>query len=240
MAKSMLHAVGRPARRRQAGSTSTRPPPCPSGPDPATRGTPSRCASCSPCATGSTSWRTTSTTASPTSCRCSSATASPTWRTSPPTGRWPRRRATRFNYSSGTSNIISGVVARTVGPGESYARFLHSRLFGPLGMTSADPEFDEAGTWVASSYLRATRTRLRPLRAALPARRHVGRRPPPAGRLGGLRPHHGVDRRPGGPQPLRRALVGRARRHAREPRPLGTFRASGYEGQTITICPPST
>ena len=62
----------------------------------------------------------------------------------------------RFNYSSGTSNIISGVVARTVGPGESYARFLHSRLFGPLGMTSADPEFDEAGTWVASSYLRAS------------------------------------------------------------------------------------
>ena len=63
---------------------------------------------------------------------------------------------TRFNYSSGTSNIISGVVARTVGPGEDYARFLHSRLFGPLGMASADPEFDEAGTWVASSYVRAT------------------------------------------------------------------------------------
>ena len=61
-----------------------------------------------------------------------------------------------FNYSSGTSNIISGVVARTVGPGEAYARFLHGRLFGPLGMTSADPEFDEAGTWVASSYLRAS------------------------------------------------------------------------------------
>ena len=26
---------------------------------------------------------------------------------------------TRFNYSSGTSNIVSGVVARTVGPGET-------------------------------------------------------------------------------------------------------------------------
>ena len=63
---------------------------------------------------------------------------------------------TRFNYSSGTSNIVSGLVARTVGPGEPYARFLHSRLFGPIGMTSADPEFDEAGTWVASSYVRAT------------------------------------------------------------------------------------
>jgi CubicO group peptidase (beta-lactamase class C family) len=31
-----------------------------------------------------------------------------------------------FNYSSGTSNIISGIVARSVGPGESYARFLHT------------------------------------------------------------------------------------------------------------------
>ena len=28
----------------------------------------------------------------------------------------------RFNYSSGTSNIISGVVARLLGPGEPYAR----------------------------------------------------------------------------------------------------------------------
>ena len=27
---------------------------------------------------------------------------------------------TRFNYSSGTSNIISGIVARLVGPGEDY------------------------------------------------------------------------------------------------------------------------
>ena len=67
---------------------------------------------------------------------------------------------TRFNYSSGTSNIISGVVARTVGPAESYARFLHGRLFGPIGMRSADPEFDEAGTWVASSYVHATAQRL--------------------------------------------------------------------------------
>src|SRR5208283_26567 len=50
----------------------------------------------------------------------------------------------RFNYSSGTTNIVSGIVARTVGPGEPYARFLHGRLFGPLGMASADPELDEA------------------------------------------------------------------------------------------------
>ena len=31
---------------------------------------------------------------------------------------------TRFNYSSGTSNVISGIVARLVGPGEDYAALL--------------------------------------------------------------------------------------------------------------------
>ena len=145
---------------------------------------------------------------------------------------------TRFNYSSGTSNIISGVVARTVGPGESYARFLHSRLFGPLGMTSADPEFDEAGTWVASSYLRASGARLRPLRAALPARRHVGRRAHPPVRLGGLRAHHGVERRlRGPPSPYGAHWLGVRGETLDTLNPWGTFRASGYEGQTITICP---
>ena len=63
---------------------------------------------------------------------------------------------TRFNYSSGTTNIISAVVARLLGPGAPYEAFLHERLFGPLGMASARPEFDAAGTWVASSYVRAT------------------------------------------------------------------------------------
>jgi CubicO group peptidase (beta-lactamase class C family) len=34
--------------------------------------------------------------------------------------------------------------------------FLADRLFGPLGMASAEPRFDAAGTWVGSSYLYAT------------------------------------------------------------------------------------
>ncbi len=86
----------------------------------------------------------------------------------------------RFNYSSGTSNIISSIVARLVGHGPRYEEFLRTRLFAPLGMRSAAPEFDAAGTWVASSYLRATARDLRALRIALPARRHLGRptRPP--------------------------------------------------------------
>lgn len=57
-----------------------------------------------------------------------------------------------FNYSSGTSNIVSGIVRDVVGPGGAYQAFLEDRLFGPLGMTSADPKFDAVGTWIASSY----------------------------------------------------------------------------------------
>jgi CubicO group peptidase (beta-lactamase class C family) len=62
----------------------------------------------------------------------------------------------RFNYSSGTTNVVSGIVARTVGPGQPYERFLQERLFDPLGMASARATFDDAGTWTASSYVHAT------------------------------------------------------------------------------------
>jgi CubicO group peptidase (beta-lactamase class C family) len=63
---------------------------------------------------------------------------------------------TRFNYSSGTTNILSGVVADVVGRGAPYREFLRSRLFGPIGMTTAEPTLDAAGLWVASSYVHAT------------------------------------------------------------------------------------
>jgi CubicO group peptidase (beta-lactamase class C family) len=62
---------------------------------------------------------------------------------------------TRFNYSSGTSNVLSAIVGRALGGRDAVDRFLHDRLFGPLGMTSAVPTFDAAGTWVASSYVDA-------------------------------------------------------------------------------------
>ena len=76
---------------------------------------------------------------------------------------------TRFNYSSGTSNIISGIVARTLGPGQPYRRFLADRLFAPLGMTSATTTFDAAGSWVAASYLVRHRPGLCPVRPLVPA-----------------------------------------------------------------------
>ena len=59
---------------------------------------------------------------------------------------------TAFNYSSGTSNIISAIVKRAVDNQEDYAAFLRRELFDRIGMTSAAPRFDQSGTWIASSF----------------------------------------------------------------------------------------
>jgi CubicO group peptidase (beta-lactamase class C family) len=63
---------------------------------------------------------------------------------------------TFFNYSSGTTNVLSRIVADIVGYGEVYRDFIHSRLFTPIGMTSAEATFDPTGVFVASSYVHAT------------------------------------------------------------------------------------
>ncbi len=64
---------------------------------------------------------------------------------------------TVWNYSSGTTNIICGILGRIVGGGrDGMRRFLHERLFDPCGMTSAEPRFDPAGTWIGSTYVFAT------------------------------------------------------------------------------------
>jgi len=62
-----------------------------------------------------------------------------------------------FNYSSGTTNIVDRIVGQAVGGGEAGMRgFMADELFGPLGMTSADPRFDAAGTFIGSSFLYCT------------------------------------------------------------------------------------
>jgi len=70
---------------------------------------------------------------------------------------------TFYNYSSGTTNIIARIIGDIVsGSGDPDERrtavesFLHERLFGPVGMTSATPKFDGAGDFVGSSYVYAT------------------------------------------------------------------------------------
>lgn len=61
---------------------------------------------------------------------------------------------TVWNYSSGTTNIICGILGRAVGGGRAgMERFLRERLFEPCGMATAEPRFDPTGTWVGSTYV---------------------------------------------------------------------------------------
>jgi CubicO group peptidase (beta-lactamase class C family) len=135
----------------------------------------------------------------------------------------------RFNYSSGTSNLISRIVGQVVGSGKPYRTFLSDRLFRPIGMASAEPEFDPSGTWIASSNVMAT------------ARDYA--------RFGLLYLRDGVW---DGNRLLPDGWVDYARTMVSEDEDgvpygahwwglagdqLGTFRASGYEGQSILICP---
>jgi CubicO group peptidase (beta-lactamase class C family) len=55
-----------------------------------------------------------------------------------------------WNYASGTSNIVARCAAQA--QGGDFAAFMRERLFGPLGMASATPKFDAAGTFIGSSY----------------------------------------------------------------------------------------
>ena len=64
-----------------------------------------------------------------------------------------------FNYSSGTTNIISAICDRTIrthGLAENTEAFLQQRLFDALGMNSATVQCDEQGTFIGSSFIFAT------------------------------------------------------------------------------------
>ncbi len=64
-----------------------------------------------------------------------------------------------FNYSSGTTNIVSrllGTIVEATTDRSTITSFLQERLLDPLGMASATAKCDASGTWVGSSYLYAT------------------------------------------------------------------------------------
>ncbi|MCE9649620.1 MAG: beta-lactamase family protein [Parvibaculum sp.] len=64
---------------------------------------------------------------------------------------------TFWSYSSGTTNIISRIVKDAAGvSGDSYEAFMRERLLDRIGMTSALPKFDAAGTFIGSSFCYAT------------------------------------------------------------------------------------
>jgi CubicO group peptidase (beta-lactamase class C family) len=134
---------------------------------------------------------------------------------------------TRFNYSSGTSNIVSGIVRGVLGDG--YEAFLRERLFDAIGMRSARPTFDAAGTWVASSYVHATardfaRFGLLYLRDGVVD----GRRVLPEGWVEHGRTPRSVDPEDGREYGAHWWIGGEGH---------GAFSALGYEGQSILVCP---
>jgi len=137
----------------------------------------------------------------------------------------------RFNYSSGTTNVISGIVARLLGPGEPYETFLQENLFDAIGMTSARATFDDAGTFIASSFVYATardfaRFGLLYLRDG----EWDGRRLLPPGWVDTARTHQATDAETGNGYGWQWWV--------RQPAdPSGTFWAHGYEGQSIVVCP---
>lgn len=63
---------------------------------------------------------------------------------------------TFWSYSSGTSNIVSGIIKNTVGGTlQDYYAYTQTRLFHPLGIRSATYEADESGNFIGSSYFYA-------------------------------------------------------------------------------------
>lgn len=143
----------------------------------------------------------------------------------------------RFNYSSGTTNILSRIltdalVGADAGPEERRAAtgsFLEERLFQPIGVTAA-PRFDAAGNWVASSYVYAAardfaRFGLLYLRDGT----WDGQRILPEGWVDHARTWVSDDPEEHG--------LGYGAQWWLYDDGLGTFAAKGYEGQTIMCVP---
>jgi CubicO group peptidase (beta-lactamase class C family) len=60
---------------------------------------------------------------------------------------------TYWSYASGTTNIVSRIASRALGArGPEFERFMRTRLFDPIGIRSAIPKFDNAGTFIGSSF----------------------------------------------------------------------------------------
>ena len=141
------------------------------------------------------------------------------------------RPGTVFNYSSGTSNIVAAIVGRTLGGGEAVRRFLIERVLHPIGMRSADPRLDPAGTFIGSSYVYATAqdwARFGTL--YLRDGGWDGQRILPEGWVDHARRVRSVDPEDG-------SLYGAHWWIEPLDRARGTFQAVGYEGQCTVVCP---
>jgi CubicO group peptidase (beta-lactamase class C family) len=62
-----------------------------------------------------------------------------------------------FCYSSGTTNIVTANLQRVLGAGaDEFDRWVHDRILDPIGMSGTRLDFDQAGTFIGSSYAHAT------------------------------------------------------------------------------------
>jgi len=134
---------------------------------------------------------------------------------------------TRWNYNSGATNLLSRLVGETVGGGpDGMLAFMRRELFDPLGMATARPKFDEAGTFVGSSHCYCSardfaRFGLLYLRDGV----WDGRRILPEGWVDYART----------PSPQSEGLYGA--HFWVIPGSLGLFYCSGAQGQRILLCP---
>ncbi len=138
---------------------------------------------------------------------------------------------TTFNYSSGTSNILARIVGDVVGRGADYEQFLRKAIFDPIGMTTAQPRFDDAGTFIGSSYVYATARDFARF-GRLYLRDGVtddGTRILPEGWVAHGTTARSVDPEDGRLYGAHWWVVGDD---------LDSFWAAGYEGQSILVCPP--
>ncbi len=62
----------------------------------------------------------------------------------------------KWYYSSGSTNIITGLMRKTIGDDEKYHRYAWDKLFSRIGMPDAVFETDAAGNQVGSSYIYVT------------------------------------------------------------------------------------
>ena len=63
---------------------------------------------------------------------------------------------TVWQYSSGTTNIVSYLIRRVINNGPDYLAFPRTALFDRIGLTHALIEMDSEGTFVGSSFMYAT------------------------------------------------------------------------------------
>ncbi len=63
---------------------------------------------------------------------------------------------TFWNYSSGTTNLLSGILRQEIGTHQEYLDFWYTDLIDKIGMNSMVLETDVAGNYVGSSYAWAT------------------------------------------------------------------------------------